>query len=431
MPVTGQASQPFTASASGAGPGLIGTVGVALLRADGTVAVARTTGGIVELEPGLYAWTHAAPAVPGVYTLVWDTGVSLTFAEDLLTVTLAPVATEGGSGAPAFPSIGTARDMAQQAQRAVRGREFALAYTYGLDGEELPDAATTVSLDVVNADGYLIVTNQVVTLDAPVTAGGRTTQVAHYEIPGSAIARRDSLVCLWTATVDAGAAIAVSIVDVCDTRLFPLSDYDQYVELAQRGFTAGQLEQQRMWAEDRLEYECGVAFTGRYGSERFTLAEQAQMVGWVGGNMKFNAGAVVLSLRQPFIQALRSIQQTTVIDGVPTTVDVDLSFARLDSEHSQLVYQDSSGGGLYGDILVSFEHGRPEPDVRRVALILARYRLLNGPLDQRAIAMPVEGGGSISLLTPGVAGIVFGIPELDAFIQRHSHRALGYVSAGT
>jgi hypothetical protein len=190
-----------------------------------------------------------------------------------------------------------------------------------------------------------------------------------------------------------------------------------------------------MWAEDRIEWECGCAFTGRYMTEPFTLGEPPDLPdNWSapgpGGRGRGGSGVTRLVLRTQDVQALRSITQTTVDDeGNPTIAALDLAYARLDIPLGEVLYRDPTGNGLYGDVVVGFEYGRPEPDVRRVALILARYRLLNGPLDSRATQMVVE-GGTVNLATPGMFGSVFGIPEVDNFVARHSKRALGFLSAG-
>ena len=79
MAIIAQVSMPFSASASGATSGLVGTIGVQVVRGDGSIAVARTTDDIIELVPGsgVYWWTcSAAPTVPGEYEIVWDTGLA-------------------------------------------------------------------------------------------------------------------------------------------------------------------------------------------------------------------------------------------------------------------------------------------------------------------------------------------------------------------
>lgn len=66
----------FQAYAENAPAGLVGTIGVTLFDSQDVVIQARTTANIVELVPGsgLYQYSGTAPANPGPYVLVWDTG---------------------------------------------------------------------------------------------------------------------------------------------------------------------------------------------------------------------------------------------------------------------------------------------------------------------------------------------------------------------
>lgn len=322
----------------------------------------------------------------------------------------------------------------QQFQRAVRGLPFMASYTFGLNDEALPDAAPTVA--VANAAGALVATG---TSTLGVAAGGQ--QTATYALPAAALPARDFYTVTWSYAVLMIPTATTSTIDVCDQRLFAIADYAQYPELAAKGFTAAQYEQARFEAENRLEDECGRAFTGRYGAEAFTLREPSTFASdwpWTGSAGRLGDPNVTrLSLAQPFVQALRDIQQTTLQEGTSQTPPVDsttvthldLSCARLDAKRGIVYWRDPKGDGLGGDVVVSYEHGQPVADARRICAMLARHRLLLGPLDSRATQAPVEGGGSINLATPGLMGSVFGIPEIDVFIVRHSQRAVGYVSS--
>ena len=322
----------------------------------------------------------------------------------------------------------TATQQAQQAQRAVRGREFVAAFTFGLDGDSLPDADTTVSVTVTNAEGTVVVGPVAATL---------TGAVATYKLTAAQLPERDFLTVSWSATVDTATEVQLSTIDVCDARLFPLGDYVQYPEIAANGYSDAKLEQARIDAEDRLEWECGCAFTGRYGTEEHLLASRHGFADgvWAGSWAwdRYEArGVNHLALRRPFVQKLRSITRAWIDpdDDTSGTHALNLNYARLDSHRSVVhVRHDPTDqyGGLYGDLTIDYEHGQPVADVRRICLILARYRLLHGPLDQRATQAPVEGGGTINLATPGIQGSRFGIPEVDSFCDRHDHRALGFL----
>lgn len=84
--------------------GLTGTLGVRILKdSDGSTALARATGGIVErpATSGDYVATLVAPATAGEYTIVWDDGSLLPThtAQEDLTVTYSAAATSVPSGA--------------------------------------------------------------------------------------------------------------------------------------------------------------------------------------------------------------------------------------------------------------------------------------------------------------------------------------------
>jgi hypothetical protein len=426
-----QTAQPFTATASGATPGLVGTIGVQVVDDNGTVVIARTTADIIELAApsGVYAWSSATgPATIGRYSIIWDNGSDVFAQEDMLVVA-APIATAGASGAPPYPTIGTIRSQAQQAQRMVRGRAFVASYTFGDDGDAQPDAETVVNVTIVNAEGFIVAN------DVPATL---TETAATFALAPTLTPQRDFLTCLWVATIGGVPVTQVSTIDVCDARLFQLGDYAQYPEIATKGFTPAQLEQARMDAEDRLEWECGCAFTGRYGTEEHLLGSERHGFGvwvssWDWDGRSLADGSHRLALRRPFVQTIRSISRAWVDpdDSTSGVHALSLFYARLDTHRSVIHYYRDVGdphGGLYGDLTIGYEHGQPVADARRICLILARYRLLHGPLDQRATQMSVEGGGTINLATPGIQGSRFGIPEVDKFCDDHDQRVTGFVS---
>jgi hypothetical protein len=424
---------PFTASAQGAATGLVGTIGVQVVNEDGAVVIAHTTADIIELVEGsgVYLWTcPSGPAAIGRYQVVWDNGSTSFAAEDLMVVA-APIST-GGAAAPPYPTIGTVTEQAQQQQRAVRGRQFTAAYIFGLDDDALPDQYATVSVTIINAEGYVVVNDEPATLGAV----DDMTQQATFSISAATTPQRDVFTCMWVTTIGGATVTQVSTIDVCDARLFPMNDYLQYPELA--SFSTAQLEQARFDAENRLEDECGRAFTGRLGSEEF-LIEPDPHIRWDFGQVDdygfYSHGdhsVGTLALRTPCVQAIRSITRKWVdpTDDTSGVATIDIDYAKLDEYTSTIHYSDQYGHGLRGDITVLFEHGQPAPDDRRICCMLARYRLLHGPLDQRATQMQVEGGGVVNLSTPGMFGSVFGIPELDVFIDRHSKRANGFISGG-
>jgi hypothetical protein len=325
-------------------------------------------------------------------------------------------------------------DQAQQFQRAVRNRPFTAQYVFGADGDPLPDLSTPVTVTITDASGATVATGT-----AGLTAASASApQTATFALAANLLPNRDLFTCAWAATINAATVTSVSTIDVCDSRLFTLSVYSQYPEIAQRGFTDQQLETQRMAAEDFLERECGRAFTGRYGSEiRVIGTSSPSYRGWWGspiGSGFRTRGIGKLVLHQPYVQVLRGITRAWVDNnGNPQTHVISLDWAELDPFASAVIYHTDRAtnewDGLWGDLTISYEHGAPLADAGRVCAILARHRLLKGPLDDRATQLAVEGAGTINLLTPGIQGSVTGIAEVDVFIQRYNARSVGFIGA--
>lgn len=68
--------QTFYAYLRDADTGLVGTLGVRIENSDGSTYTARTTAGIVEIEPGsgVYSVPMTAPTEQAQYVILWDTG---------------------------------------------------------------------------------------------------------------------------------------------------------------------------------------------------------------------------------------------------------------------------------------------------------------------------------------------------------------------
>lgn len=92
-------------------PGLVGTLGVQIRDALDNVVEARTTAGIVEVVAGsgIYRFAGTAPALPGAYVLVWDTGgVTPIYSSELMQV-------QPGSGYTPVGDITTVADLSDLA----------------------------------------------------------------------------------------------------------------------------------------------------------------------------------------------------------------------------------------------------------------------------------------------------------------------------
>jgi hypothetical protein len=72
MSIFARPGDPFVATLTDAPSGLVGTLTIRVKRSDGTTAIAATTSGIIENEPGIYTAVGTAPDVAGTYLVIWD-----------------------------------------------------------------------------------------------------------------------------------------------------------------------------------------------------------------------------------------------------------------------------------------------------------------------------------------------------------------------
>lgn len=174
---------------------------------------------------------------------------------------------------------------------------------------------------------------------------------------------------------------------VAEARKLPdLDDTTKFPEAA--------IDAERVAAELDLEDACGLAFVPRVGTERLD-----------------GPGGELLRLSRRRVRAI----QTVSVLGRPLSAG---ELAALEVSATGLVRLRGGWSAALGSIEVTYEHGldAPPPRGKRAAMLLARDRLVNGPIDDRAYQIAGE-FGPISLVTPGVRGSVFGIPEVDSFVR--------------
>ena len=152
-------------------------------------------------------------------------------------------------------------------------------------------------------------------------------------------------------------------------------------------------------AEQVIETACGAAFIPRRRVE-ITAADRRGVV----------------HLSKPFG---REVEQVT--DTYGNTWD------EAELEHVLI-----NGGAITGisfaagqPLTVTYTHGYETPParVRRAAMIATRIWTTRGPVDDRATQIAAD-GATVNLATPGLAGSVTGIPEVDAAIRQHDRRTL-------
>lgn len=177
------------------------------------------------------------------------------------------------------------------------------------------------------------------------------------------------------------------------------------------------LEEARLFSEEAFEDAAHVAFVTRAHTDT------------LDGSAAAGDGSVLLTF--PRVTAIL----TVTVNGTPLA-GADL--ASLVIEQTGKLYRSSfqstgywgsypEVGGLgwplgRGNIAVTYQHGYPSPPLRvkRAVLTLAKHYLIKGPVDDRALQFAGE-YGPINLLTPGVRGSVFGIPEVDVVLARYGY----------
>lgn len=277
-------------------------------------------------------------------------------------------------------------------ERFLRNTAAELRVTfYGSAGTPV-DATGTPTVTVTRDNGTAIVT------DALTTKVTGTTGVYAYILTPAQTATLDLLTADWTGTVDATAQTFRTQAEVVGGFVCSIAQIDQVLD---KGGTASTYSidlkhAARNAATDAFEAECGVAFSPRYHRAR------------LDGNQTGD-----IFLPHPRANTIRS----ATVDGVALTTT---ELADLEAYESGTLY--SPLGWAFGrrNIEVVYEHGFSEPpaDVSRAVAILAASALKDGPFDDRGYGVTDE-GGAVRLLTAGVSGAAFSIPEVEAAAERH------------
>ncbi len=280
------------------------------------------------------------------------------------------------------------------------------------DGTPVDPDSNQLTITVTNDQG--------VTLDSE-NATRDSMGVYHFTLTPTETGTLDLLTLTWEGLIGGVAYVSRSIVEIVSGYMFTVPQARVFPELA--GFTDEQIIAARTNAEEFLEWQCRRGFVTHYRRDDFPapyptfsdLPRNPMQTGAPVTVSGFRPAPGMLMLSRPFVTAIRSV----TANGTPLTND---ELATLTLNPSGVLGR--TGAWAY-PVRVEYEHGRQVPDGDRVCLILARHRLLNSPIDDRATGLPDEGGGVISLLTPGVKGSITGIPEVDAWIAQNSYANLG------
>ena len=269
--------------------------------------------------------------------------------------------------------------------RIQRNTTATLSKTFYEDG--VATNPGTVTLTITASDGTLIV-------DAAATVGSGTG-ARTYALNATQTALLDTWTLTWASTAKG------TVAETCEIAggfLFAITDIAT-MKVGQNDtigskFTTAQIVAVRTLVEEALEDECGVAFVPRY---------RVDTVRPHGG----------VFLERPRVSAIRSI----IVNGAAADVSAH------DFDPSGAIYGAFRRGS---QVIVGYEHGYRSPPGRisRAAMLLAKRWLIDGPADDRATSMTVEGVGTYALVTPGMRGAMFEIPEVNRAVQRYDMSVL-------
>jgi hypothetical protein len=259
---------------------------------------------------------------------------------------------------------------------------ISVALTVGGTAQDpTPDSATVT---ITRADGTAVVT------DAGAQDSG--TGVFSYPLNPDETALLDTLTATWTFTADGSEQSRQTFHEVVGGFLFTLGELEADLNSTET-YASSELAAARTYAETQLEHYCGVAFVPRY--ERETIS---------------GTGSTSVMFKWPYVRSVRSV---TIDDIAGTAADVAFR------PYGHAYY--ATGWTLgYGNIIVGYEHGMtyPPPGASEAALVLAKHKLIKGPIDERATQRTSE-FGPVNLATPGLFGSRSGIPVVDEFIRAH------------
>jgi hypothetical protein len=247
----------------------------------------------------------------------------------------------------------------------------------------------TVTVGITRWDGTVLVA-------AGAATTGTGTAARTYNLTTTHTATLDRLTVTWTSTLK---GTLTSYVEVVGGFLFGVAELQARLTAGQ--FTTAQVVEMRTTVEMEIESACGCAFAPRYALET------------LNGN-----GGTSIMLR-PLVTSVR----TATVTGTAFTV-ADLAALTISTTGS--VYSPRAWTCGTGNVLIGYEHGFQDTPagIRQAALILAKTWLTGqrSPIDDRALTFSSNDGGSYSLAVPGRNGSHFGVPEVDAVIDRYDRR---------
>jgi hypothetical protein len=243
-----------------------------------------------------------------------------------------------------------------------------------------PDQATVT---ITRADGTALVTD-----GAAVNGDSGGFQ---YVLTPAQTALLDLLTVDWTFTLGGEAQTLTTYAEIVGGFHFNLAELRQFDPIDnQLQYSTDRLRRARTLAETAIEDACGVAFVPRYSYRSVN-----------------SYGGTGLDLG-PMVTRVRSAS----LNGVALTTGelADVTYAGAPGR---------SSGWSSGVWTVGYEHGYPfcPPQVADASKRLARYFLVDSPIDDRFTSVSTD-NGTFGIVTEGVRGAPTSIPRVNAVIEQ-------------
>lgn len=275
--------------------------------------------------------------------------------------------------------------------RIVRGTAATISITLLIDGAATDPSPDSATVEVVRDDGTTLVTETAAT-----NAG---TGEFSYTLAPAQTALLDVLTARWTATIGGHEQTLETHAEIVGGHLCTLADIDANLNKAGAAATYSTETKAaaRDAATDAFEAEAGVAFTPRY--RRATL----------DGSSDFD-----LYLPTPRVLSITAGS----LNGAALSAG---ELGELQVEGGS-VYREAGWGTGRRSVTLAWEHGHrtPPADVSRAVAVLAASLLKDGPFDDRGYGVTDE-GGAVRLLTAGISGAAFSIPDVESALARHRY----------
>lgn len=273
-----------------------------------------------------------------------------------------------------------------------RGSISAASVTF-FDGDDIVDPGR-VTVTVVRDDGTVVARD--------ITADGTGEGARTFALSSEVTATLDRLRCDWVSVEFGALTTYVEVVGahVASLGLINaiLDQRDEEAAVASSAFSLETKAAARVFAMDAIEQKCGVAFSPRYAS----------------GVFDGTSGDLLL----PTPKAIRPL--------AARRLGAAFDVADVEATADGLLYRPGGWPGGRREYWVAWEHGfgLPPGDVSRAVALLAVWVLTDGPWDDRGYGI-VDGGAYTRLLTAGVAGASFSIPEVEAVVRRYRFPGVG------